>query len=217
MKNFTPSLLFLLVLTLAFQSRPAAAHKVRIFAYGEGDKIVGETAFSGGRHPQNAEILVTNNADGKVLASCRTDEQGNFSLPIPAAARRSRLDLKLILKAGEGHQGTWLLEARDYLDDSPATTAAAPPVAPQPAAAPATATPPAPLPASIRPNPPTGIDPEQLRQIVDQELDRKLAPLKRILLENQDQGPSLQEILGGIGYLLGLAGIAAYFKSKSGR
>ncbi len=200
-----------LLLALLLTASPAAAHKVRIFAYGEGNRIVGETAYSGGRHPKNAEVLVTSRSDGKVLARCRTDEQGNFSLPIPEAARRGRLDLRLILKAGEGHQGEWLLEARDYLDDSevPAKQPEAPAATATTGTAPAAGAVPPPAATS-----PSSVSPVELQRVISQVLDHKLAPLKRILLENQDRGPTLQDILGGIGYLIGLAGIATYYKNR---
>jgi nickel transport protein len=55
---------------------------------------------------------------------------------------------------------------------------------------------------------------EQLTRIIESTLERKLAPIKRSLAKQQEQQPSLQDILGGIGYIFGLAGIAAYFKSK---
>ena len=208
MKKITPYLVGLLL--LLFLAGPAAAHKVRIFAYGEGGRIIGETEFSGGRKPKNAEVVVINQADGQILTTCRTDENGNFSLPIPPEARQKHLNLKLIVKAGEGHRGEWLLNAEDYLDDSadsevvPEETLADRQPAGQTAktAAPANA------------EKVVTLDPEKIRRIVEQAVDKKIAPLKRILLENQDQGPTIQDIMGGIGYLIGLAGIAAYFKSK---
>ena len=212
MKKF-PAFIFCLFLLL-FLAGPAAAHKVRIFAYSESGKIVGETEFSGGRTPKNAEIVVMNQADGKVLATCRTDENGNFSLKIPEAARKGHLNLKLVVKDGEGHQGEWLLNAEDYLNDS-----ADDEVVPDETLAdrqPATASP-SPSAAAAGHPATTGnmtITPEALKKIVEQAVDRKIAPLKRILLENQDKGPTIQDIMGGIGYLIGLAGIAAYFKSK---
>ena len=210
MKNTTT--LTCCLLLLLFLAAPAAAHKVRIFAYGEGGKIVGETEFSGGRRPKNAKVLVLNQADGKVITTCRTDENGNFSLPIPEPARRRHLNLELIVKAGEGHQGKWLLNAEDYLEENPENE-----VVPQETLAdrqPAGK----PSPTATAANPPaaspTVISAHDIRKIVEDAVDKKIGPLKRILLENQDRGPTIQDIIGGIGYIIGLAGIAAYFKAR---
>jgi len=213
MKN--PRILFSVFLLLFFLAAPAAAHKVRIFAYGEGNKIVGETEFSGGRNPKNAEILVLNQADGKLVASCRTDENGNFSLPIPDQARRHHLNLKLVVKAGEGHRGEWLLNAEDYLDTSrPDSEVVADETladrTPVEASAKAAATAGQPQGHTASPT----LSAREIRQIVEQAVDKKIGPLKRILLENQDKGPSLRDIMGGIGYLIGLAGIVAYCKAR---
>ncbi len=45
-------------------------------------------------------------------------------------------------------------------------------------------------------------------------LDAKLAPIRRAVLEGTEDGPGLREIIGGIGWIFGLVGVAAYFKSR---
>ncbi len=196
----------LLVLLVALGVSPVEAHKVRIFAYCEGDTIMGETAFSGGRTPKNAEITVTDAASGKTITTCRTNDHGEFSFPVPARARDQRLDLKLILHAGEGHRGEWLLKAEDYLDEGngDSETRATPPEK-------AATESPAP---TEKTETVKNLDEQQISRLIEQALDRKLGPIKRLLLENQDRGPTVQDIIGGIGWLIGLAGIAAYFKAK---
>ena len=170
------------------------AHKVRVFAYGEGNTIVGETAFSGGRKPKNADIIVEDAASGKHLFSSRTDEQGQFRFTIPTEAQTKHLDLRIVVKAGDGHRGEWLLEAADCL-----STATEPPLVPAPA------------PASGEE---ASIPLQQMQQVMQETIDRELAPVKRMLAQSSEHGPTLQDILGGIGYILGLAGIAAYFKAQ---
>jgi alpha-tubulin suppressor-like RCC1 family protein len=46
---------------------------------------------------------------------------------------------------------------------------------------------------------------------MDAMLDAKLAPMKSMLAESQDPAPSMTEIIGGIGWIFGLVGVAAYF------
>ncbi|MEZ4579277.1 MAG: hypothetical protein R2861_13515 [Desulfobacterales bacterium] len=48
---------------------------------------------------------------------------------------------------------------------------------------------------------------------LDKKLDEKLQPLHRMLARMQDPGPTVNDIFGGIGYILGLAGVAALFYS----
>jgi nickel transport protein len=56
---------------------------------------------------------------------------------------------------------------------------------------------------------PAGID-----KALEKALDKKLAPIMRMLAEMQEQKIRLTDILGGIGYIAGLVGVADYFKRK---
>jgi nickel transport protein len=58
---------------------------------------------------------------------------------------------------------------------------------------------------------PAGID-----KALEKALDKKLAPILRMLAEMQEQKVRLTDVLGGIGYIIGLVGMAAYFKRKPG-
>jgi nickel transport protein len=59
---------------------------------------------------------------------------------------------------------------------------------------------------------------DQIRRVLDQSLDQRLNPVLKMLSESRDKGPTLRDILGGIGYILGLMGLAAYihFRRKAG-
>ena len=59
-----------------------------------------------------------------------------------------------------------------------------------------------------------GWDEVRMQAAIEKALDKKLKPVMKLLVESKQSGPSLTEILGGIGYILGLVGIAAYFKSR---
>jgi nickel transport protein len=56
---------------------------------------------------------------------------------------------------------------------------------------------------------PAGID-----KVIEKALDKKLAPIMRTLAEMQEQKIRLTDVLGGLGYIFGLVGVAAYFKCK---
>jgi nickel transport protein len=59
---------------------------------------------------------------------------------------------------------------------------------------------------------PAGID-----KVIEKALDKKLAPIMRTLAEMQEQKIRLTDVLGGLGYIFGLVGVAAYFKSRGKR
>ncbi len=187
------------------------AHKVRVFAYGEGDTIIGETSFNGGKTPKNVEIIVENAGDGSPILTTTTDEDGRFSFPVPEVAIQKQLNLRIIVNVGEGHRNEWLLEAAEYLPEVTAGTAST--------AATSTADVEDLVPqltADIATPALQAVSEDLLRQIVEESIEKQLGPVKRMLAENRERKVSLQDILGGIGYIFGLAGIAAYLKFKKG-
>ena len=58
------------------------------------------------------------------------------------------------------------------------------------------------------------LSPQELEQLLSAALEQKLAPIRHMLAEQYNAGPSLRDIIGGLGWLMGLAGLAAYFKSR---
>jgi nickel transport protein len=61
-----------------------------------------------------------------------------------------------------------------------------------------------------------GLDSDALlaavREEVAEVVSRELAPIKRELRQSRE--PDLRDILGGIGYIFGLAGLLAYARSR---
>ena len=203
MRTLVTHTLALLLLCLLASS--AYGHKIRVFAYSEGDTIIGETSFSGGKKAQETTIIVTDKISGRQLLTTKTDSSGQFTFPVPEEARNNRLALLIIADAGEGHRNQWLLEAADYLPETAGETTAevtrtTRPSEPETTSAPAAA----------------AMDEEQLRRIIDESLAGQLGPVKRQLAEMRERKINLQDILGGLGYIIGLAGIAAYIKSRQG-
>ena len=162
------SLMFLFFLTT-----PAFCHKMRVFAYGEGDRILGEAAFAGGKKALNIKILVEDSASGRTILTTKTDEKGEFQFAIPEDARADRLNLLIIADAGGGHRAEWPLEASDYLLSKPQETA--PPQA-EPKKNTLAATP---QPASEAAAP--SINEERLRTLVEDAVSRSSPPYGGIL------------------------------------
>ena len=51
--------------------------------------------------------------------------------------------------------------------------------------------------------------------MIDKALDRKLAPVIKLIRDTREEGPTIAEIVGGIGYIFGLFGVFMYFKSRN--
>ncbi len=207
-----PLIFYLSILVVCLTlSTTADAHKVNVFAYAEAGTIIGESSFSGGRPARNAEISVQDRATGAVLLQTSTDDQGTFSFPVPSAARDKRLDLLLVVLAGEGHRNHWLLTADDYLSENAvAGTTARSPTTTQARSSTA-----ADQPLQQTATPPPWSE-DKWRRLMETAVEKQVAPLKRLVLETRQSGPGLRDILGGIGYIIGIFGVIALIKAKKG-
>jgi len=186
------SLLFFL-----FTANSAFAHKVIVFGYVEGDTVFTESKFSSGRKAQNSRITVYD-TQGEELVQGRTDRNGAFAFKPPR-----KTTLKIVLDTGSGHRAEWTIP-QDEFDTAPT----APP--------PAEKLPPIDTATQLPASPPvvSAFTLDDIRIVVANEVEKKIKPVRQMLMQSQSQGPSLQDILGGIGYIFGLMGIAAYFQSK---
>lgn len=202
-----PAIICLSLLTTAF---PAQAHRVLVYAYADGDIIHTESKFVGSGAVQQGQVQILDQKTGKILLSGTTDDQGKFSCKIPPEAAAQRLDLLIAVEASMGHRGEWQLKAESYL---PAVEAAAPLAAPPPPA-PTLATP---TPA-VPPDPKAGaVDRQMLEETLNKVLERQLAPMKEMLTESQVHKTTLTDVIGGIGYIMGIFGLLAYLQSRKKR
>lgn len=182
----------------------ALAHRVNIFAYVEGSDILVECSFSRSNPVKQGHITVFDAISGEELLQGQTDDKGFFRFPIPEKSRAAGSGLRILLQAGEGHQNEWTIEAEELsqaVTPAPAEKIATP--APSPEDTPREQSPDIPV---------TGLTKADVEAVVNAALDAKLAPIKRAVLEKS--GPGMVEILGGLGWIFGLAGVAAYFRSR---
>ena len=84
------------------------AHQVKLYAYVEGGQLKGEGYMPGGGKIKNSPVEVYD-ANGRLLAKAKTGGKGAFSLPLP----QGQPPFKLVLKAGPGHRGEYVLSAAD--------------------------------------------------------------------------------------------------------
>ena len=103
-----------LVLVICALATPALAHRVVVFAHAEGNIIHTESKFMPNTPVEHGKIIVQDAKTGKQLLTGDTDAQGKFSFTIPAEAKSQKMDLKIVIEAGMGHRGEWLLKADQY-------------------------------------------------------------------------------------------------------
>lgn len=193
---------------------PALAHKVNVFAVAENGVVTGEGYFSGGAKAQGSTVEIRN-AQGELLAQAMTAPNGTFRIPLPPNAGAP---LTVVLKAGEGHQNDFTLTAQDLGQAAPAKSL--PP--PTPGALPIPGVTRAPASADAAPAQAAGsmasLDETRLAALVEaataKAVEEKLTPIKLELarMAAQEQSTRVRDIVGGIGWIVGLVGIAAWFK-----
>jgi len=181
-------ILFLASILVIFYNSTALAHKVIIFAWVEGDTIFTESKFSGGKRAKNAQVLVFDRS-GKQILDGKTNNKGEFSFKIPKLT-----DLRIVLNAAMGHKAEWTIpesEIRKSCGDLGSRKAdeSSKPIA-------------------------IGLSEKDIKGLIEESLDRKLRPIIKIITESQSKGPSVTEIIGGIGYIFGLMGVVIYFRNR---
>ena len=165
------------------------AHKVYIYAWAEGDRVFTESFFPDGLRAAHSQIEVFDEHGNKLLTG-KTDSQGMFSFKLP-----QKEDLKIVLRTPGGHRAEFNLkvEQKPTGEDRQegGHTRRPPPIVEIPC-----------------------MTEEEIRAVVEKVLDEKLRPVQKRLVEYQKRGPGVTEILGGIGYIIGLMGVAVYFSRR---
>ncbi len=183
-----------------------SAHKVMIFAWVDGDTVHTQSKFSGGKRAQNALVQVYGPKDDLLLEG-KTDEKGMFSFKIP-----QNTSLKVVLNAAMCHRAEWTIPAEEIGKYQKKISVAEKP------AKPLHKTSSVPVSTGIKKDisVPAAVllTKEDIEKIIDASLDKKLAPITGMLADSMEKGPSITQIMGGIGYIFGLMGIAMYFANR---
>jgi nickel transport protein len=211
--------LLLAGLLLAFWGAPVWAHKVMIFAWVEGDTVHTQSKFSRGKKAKNSEVVVYDK-EGNQLLEGKTDEQGEFSFKVP-----KKTDLKVVLKASMGHMAEWVIPAEEITAVAPVTRDTSAKVLDVKGGNAEKVTAVGPVSESVSDEEPktgqgfrvptaVGLSRQEVKALIDESLDRKLAPILNMLVDALGHGPTVSEVLGGIGYIFGLVGVALYFTNR---
>ena len=183
------SLLLFLLLQLAY-CPGAVAHKVNIFAYVEGDTVYSESYFANGGSCINTKVEVYDMKGNKLLEG-KTDENGKFSFKAPV-----KESMKLVVNDGLGHRNEFVLSEEELAGKNISADSPEQEANPQESSETVTG---------------NNVD---IKKIIDSSLDEKLQPVLSRLARLEEKKTSLTEILGGLGYIIGLMGIYLYYKSK---
>ena len=196
MKKGCYYLILLVSLVILFPSH-ADAHRVNVFAYVEDKRVYVEGYFMDGRGAGNSEVEVFDAQSGEKLLTLRTDKDGRASFDIP-----KMVPLRIVLNAGTGHVNDYLLKMEEIdtaIGDSKEKEGSFVKTEDE---------------GTIqKKDSPCS---EEIARIIDRELQKRLTPIKEMLIriERSSSRPGVTEIMGGIGYIVGIAGILMYFKSR---
>jgi nickel transport protein len=179
----------LIIAFLVLIAGVAEAHRVNLFVSVEGDTVHAEGYFPDGAACRDCLVEVLELGSGKKLLAGTTDEQGRFSFKLPGKG-----PLKVVLNAGMGHRDEHILREPETGLSSPEASGAEH----------------APEEVKIR-----GIG----LQAFDEVLDSKLKPIDQrlIKIEQRLSRPGMTEVIGGIGYIVGIFGIFLYLKERGRR
>jgi nickel transport protein len=192
---FAPVRGVLLVVLLACCSTTAWAHQINIDATVEGQTIRGRVYFRNNSPAQNITVRALD-PEGIELGKTITDEQGKFTMPAGG-----RVEHRLVADTGDGHvTEPYALPAKLFQEAPPAAS-----VEPDPAPPASVGRSPTPSASVGRSSTPSSNDNARIEQLNKQidALQEELAECKSRL--------RVRDVLGGIGWLVGLAGTAYYY------
>ena len=185
----------------------AEAHEVNVFASVDGRSIKGQAKMMGGSPIKSAPVTAFA-PSGDVLAETVTDDSGNFTFPL-----EFRCDHRIEVDAGLGHLGHCTVEAAELPTDLPPRglqSERAAPASAQGKSEPAHSSEDAHShPHSHAASSHDHESPEDPLEAID----RQLQALRRDLDQYQAR-LRIQDIVGAVGYILGLMGLTYYLAVK---
>lgn len=185
-------LLFAVAAMLLGRQEVACAHKLKIFATAEGKTISGYAYLSGGDRPRHVTIHVQG-PKGEKLGEVTTNEKGEFTYEA-----KCKCDHVLVLEMADGHGARFTVRASELPDDLPAPSGA--PAAPKPAVEKA----------PVNEKPAVSLSGREIEDVVEKAVSKQIRPLRE-QIEGYEERVRWHDVLGGIGYIIGIAGIVFYF------
>jgi nickel transport protein len=205
-----PAIIALVTMMSASQ---ALAHHVVVFATVKGKTIEGEVFYQGGSAAAQVPVTILGTGNQK-LGETETDETGKFSF-----APSVRCDMRFVADAGMGHRGEYLLKQEELPPDLPPADTSA--------GSSGGDTMPGDTPlahdhsASDHEHPHPHTHPDEADHVHDvpvttEDIGRQVMMIRQDLNQLQ-QKLRFQDILGGIGYIVGIMGVWAYLSNRAKR
>ncbi|MCT8268185.1 cobalt ABC transporter permease [Afifella sp. JA880] len=203
MRKLCAALVFLALLPAS----QALAHKVIASVYASGDVVEGEVGFSNGDMAKDATVEVFDD-NGNKLGEAVTDETGAFTYKPEKA-------VPLVFKAnlGAGHVAQVRMSAEELPEiggaeaSSPALVAAEAAAGAEPASS-------GTMGATAQSS---GVDLAALleaqHEMITEAVQKQVIPLRRDI-DAYKEKHDMQSILGGIGYIFGIFGVAFYIAAR---
>ena len=190
----------------------AHAHRLNLWAHvDKGATIKGRAYFSGGGRVRNVEVRVFG-ADEQPLGEVVTDTVGQFVFHATY-----RCDHQFVVNSEDGHRAVFEIKAAELPSELPhlptsvsagsresqtGTTREDP--LPQPPAERSAAD------SGETPVPFAPFDGTEFKRLVDETVARHVSPLREQLADYESR-IRLHDVLAGIGYIVGITGLASYF------
>lgn len=168
---------------------PAQAHQLKVFAHSKQDRIAGEVYFVGGQKLENALVSLTDLSGDDEIATTRTNTDGTFSFSITI-----RQGYRVSANSGDGHIAHWDVQKSEIImsENEPDNLQTSNNASPSPNSEPQSGT---------------------LKTLIESAISSQVAPLRAELQELRDER-RIQDILGGVGYIAGLAGLGMFWHSR---
>lgn len=165
------------------------AHQLKVFAHAEQDRIAGEVYFAGGQKMEDALVSLSALGSDHEIATTGTDADGAFSFPVYV-----RQGYRISANSGDGHVAHWDVQKSEVILSTPGSQSTQ-------------------IPPREAPSPVHDQTKEDLRTLIESAVASQVAPLRAELQKIRDER-RMQDILGGLGYIAGLAGLAMLWFSR---
>lgn len=182
----------IVITAMLLGASPALAHKVNVHAHIEGSTVKAEAYYADGARCKGCGLTATEAATGKAIASAKLDSEGRASFEYTGAS-----DLKIKVDAGGGHAGHFTLRQ----------DAAASALLSRDLKSMGLLTGPACGQTGNKQSP--CMSPEETAALVNSIVEARTSAIMNELsrLREASEKPRVTEIIGGIGYIAGLAGL----------
>lgn len=174
-------------------SPPSHAHLLKVFAFAEGSRIEGSVYFAGGAPATGATIHVRS-SDSQLLADLAPDSKGEFSY-----VAKDKMDHMIEANTGDGHVARWTVPAAELTGkvttpDKSSTNSGAAPGALQGDSRPVS---------------------DELIPVIERAVAKQVRPLREQIIAYEER-IRVRDVIGGLGYIAGLGGLAVWLKRRPG-